>query len=122
MHRRRVGVLCVKGLPRGLMVLIGESLARKCSRIRYSDASNSFFYKIQETKINSSMDRQHDSSLLSIRHERNPEQTFNQNLERNLGLSHREENTFDIRIYTQSEQSDSRLSTPKLQGQQPVET
>ena len=34
----------------GLMVFSGESLAHKCFRIRSSEASNSFFYKIQETK------------------------------------------------------------------------
>ena len=73
------------------MAFSGESLAHKCSRIRSSKARNSFFYKIQETKINSSTDGQHDSSLLFIKHGRNPEQTFNQDLERNLGLSHREE-------------------------------
>ena len=56
----------------GLMVFSGESLAHKCSRIRSSEASNSFFYNIQETKINSSTDRQHDSSLLFIKHGRNP--------------------------------------------------
>ena len=68
------------------------------------------------------MDRQHDSSLLLIKHGRNLEQTFNQDLERNLELSHREENTFDTRIYTQFEQSNSRLGIPKLPGQQRVET
>ena len=104
------------------MVFSGESLAHKCSRIRSSEASNSFFYKIQETKINSSTDRQHDSSLLFIKHGRNPEQTFNRNLERNLGLSHREENTFDSRIYTQSEQLNCRLGIPKLPGQQRMRT
>ena len=104
------------------MVFCGESLACKCSRIRSIEASNSFFYKIQESKINSSTDRQHDSSLLLIKHGRNPEQTFNQNIKRNLGLSHREENTLDSRIYTQSEQSNSRLGILKLPGQQRMET
>ena len=47
----------------GSMVFSGESLAHKCSRTRSSEASNSFFYKIQGTKINSSTDRQHDSFL-----------------------------------------------------------
>ena len=61
-------------------------------------------------------------SLLFIKHGRNPEQTFNRNLERNLGLPHREENTFDSRIYTKSEQSNSRLGIPKLPGQQRMET
>ena len=61
-------------------------------------------------------------SLLLIKHGRNPEQTFNRNLERNLGLPHREENTFDSRIYTKSEQSNSRLGIPKLPGQQRMET
>ena len=106
----------------GSMIFSGESLAHKCSRVRSSEASNSFFYKIQETKINSSTDRQHDSSFLFIKHGRNPEQTCNRNLERNLGLSHREENTFDGIIYTQSEQSNSRLGIPKLPGQQGIET
>ena len=53
---------------------------------------------------------------------RNPEQTFDWNLERNLVLSYREENTFDTRIYTQSEQSNIRLGIPKLSGQQRMET
>ena len=103
------------------MVFSGESLAHKCSRTGSSEASNSFFSKIQKAKFDSSMDRQHDNSLLFIKHGRNPEQTFNRNLERNLGLSHREENTFDSRIYTQSEQSNS-LGISKLPGQQGMET
>ena len=77
-----------------------------------------FFYKIQKTKFDSSTDRQHDSSLLFIKRERNPKQTFDPNLERSLGLSHREKNTFDSRICTQSEQSNSRLVITKLPGQQ----
>ena len=117
-----LGCFVSRDYHRGSMVFSRENLADKCSRIRSSEASNSFFYKIQETKINSSTDRQHDSSLLFIKHGRNPEQTFNQDLERNLGLSHREENTFDSRIYTQSEQSNSRLGIPKLPGQQRMET
>ena len=38
-----------------------------------------------------------------------------------MWLSHREENVFDSRIYTQSEQSNSRLDIPKLLGLQPME-
>ena len=57
-------------------------------------------------------------SLLFIKHGRNPEQTFNRNPEGNLGLYHREENTFDSRIYTQYEQSNSRLCMSKFPGQQ----
>ena len=60
-------------------------------------------------------------SLLFIKHGRNPEQIFNRNLEGNLGLYHREENTFDSRIYTQSEQSNSRLGISKFPGQQRME-
>ena len=41
----------------GSTVFSGENLAHKSSRIRSSEASNFFFYKIQETKINSSTDR-----------------------------------------------------------------
>ena len=67
-------------------------------------------------------DRQHDSSLLIIKHRRHPQQTFNRNLERNFGLSHREKNTFDSRIYIQSEQSNSRLGIPKLLEQWQMET
>ena len=104
------------------MVFSGESLAHKCSRTGSSEASNSFFSKIQKAKFDSSMDRHHDSSLLFIKHRRNPDQTFNRNLERNLGLPHGEENTFDSRIYTQSEQSNSRLGISKLPGQQEMET
>ena len=37
------------------------------------------------------MDKQHDSSLLFVKHRRHPEQTFNRNVDRNLGLSHGEE-------------------------------
>ena len=102
---------------RGSMVFSGESLAHKCSGIGSSEASNSFFYKIQKTKFDSSTDRQH-AALLFNKHGRNPEQISDRNLERNLGLSHREENTFDSRIYTQSEQSNSRLGIPKHPGQQ----
>ena len=104
------------------MVFSGESLTHKCSRIGISEASSSFFYEIQKNKFDSSTDRQHDSSVLFIKHGKNPEQTFNRYLEINLGLSHREENTFDSRIYTQSEQSNSRLGIPKLPGQQRMET
>ena len=60
-------------------------------------------------------------SLLFIKHGRNPEKTFNRNLEGNLGSYHREENIFDSRIYTQSEQSNSRLGMSKFPGQQPME-
>ena len=74
------------------------------------------------------MDRQHDSSLclplsvlsvcpLFIKHGRHPEQTLNQNLERNLGLCHIEKIT-DSRTYTQLEQSNSSLGIPKLLGRQ----
>ena len=122
MHRRRVGVLIVKELPRGVDSLSGESLTHKCSRTESSEASNSSFYKFQETKFDSSTNRQHGSSILLIKHGRNPKQTFKRNLKRNLGLSHREENTFDSRIYTYSEQSSSRLGIPKLPGQQWMET
>ena len=104
------------------MVFSGESLAHRCSRIGSSEASNYFFYKIQKTKFDSSTGRQYDSSLLFIKHGKNLEQTFDQNLKSNLGLSHREENTFDSRIYTQSEQSNSRLGIAKLPGQQRMET
>ena len=72
----------------GSIVFSGESLTHKCSRTGSSKASNSFFYNIEKTKFDSSTDTKYDSSLLSIKHGRNPEQTFNQNLERNLGLSH----------------------------------
>ena len=37
------------------------------------------------------MDKQHDSSLLFVKHRRHPEQTFNRNVDRNLGLSPGEE-------------------------------
>ena len=52
----------------------------------------------------------------------NPEQIFNQNFKRNLGLSHREENTFDSRIYTQSEELDNKLGIAKLPGKSFRET
>ena len=86
-----LGCFVSRDYHKGSMVCSGKSLAHKCSRIRSSEASNSLFYKIQETKINSSTDKQHDSylslSLLFIKHGRNPEQTFNRNLERTLRLS-----------------------------------
>lgn len=74
------------------------------------------------------MDRQHDSSLclplsvlsvcpLFIKHGRRPEQTLNQNLERNLVLFQIEKIT-DSRTYTQLEQSNSSLGIPKLLGRQ----
>ena len=47
----------------GSMIFSRESLVHKCSRISSNEASNSLFYKIQETKINSSTDRQHESSF-----------------------------------------------------------
>ena len=97
----------------GSVVCNGESLARKCSRIGSSEAIVSFIYKIKKTKFHSSTDSQLDSSLLFIKHGKHPEQIFSRNLERNLGLSHREENTFYSRRYTQSEQSNSRLGIPK---------
>ena len=81
------------------MVFTGEILAHKCPRIESSETSNSFFYAIQKTKYDSSTDKEHDSSLLFIKHGRNPEQTFNRNLKRNFELLHRKENTFDSRIY-----------------------
>ena len=56
-----------------------------CSRIEISEASNSFIYKTQNTKFNSSKDRQHSSSLLFVKHGRYLEQTFIQNLEDNSG-------------------------------------
>ena len=46
------------------------------------------------------------------------QQISNQNLERNLGLSRREENKFDSGIYTQSEESNSRLGIPKISEKQ----
>ena len=60
------GCLVSRDYHGGLMVFSGESLAHKCSRVRNSEASNFFFYKIQETKINSSTDRQHDSPLFYL--------------------------------------------------------
>ena len=50
----------------GSMVFCGESLAQKCSRIESNEASDSFFYKIQKNKFNSSTDRQHDIYLLNM--------------------------------------------------------
>ena len=91
-----LGCFVLRDYHGGSMVFSGETLVRKCSRIGSSEASNSFLYKIQKTKFNLSTDRQHNSSLLLIKHGRNPEQTFNRNLEKKFGLSHREENTFDI--------------------------
>ena len=55
---------------------------------------NSSFNKIQKTKYDSSTDRQHDSSLFFIKHGRNAEQIFDRNLEKSLGLFHREEKIF----------------------------
>ena len=43
-------------------------------------------------------------------------------IERNLGLSHTEEKTFDSRIYTQSEQSNRRLGIPNIPAQQRMKT
>ena len=90
------------------MVFSGESLAYKCSRIESSEATNSFIYKIQKTKFDSSADRQHDSSLLFIKHGGHPEQTFNRNLEKKLGLSHRQENNFDSSLSNQTADWESR--------------
>ena len=56
--------------------------------------------------------------FILFKHGRHPEQTFN----RNLGSSHRDENTFDSRTYSLSEQSNSRLGFPKLPGQHRIET
>ena len=56
--------------------------------------------------------------FILFKHGRHPEQTFN----RNLGSSHRDENTFDSRTYSLSEQSNSRLGFPKLPGQHQIET
>ena len=47
----------------GQWFLTGENLAHKCSRIGSSEASNSFWYKIQNTKFDSFTDRQQDTSL-----------------------------------------------------------
>ena len=82
------------------MVFSGEILAHKCSVNGSNEASNSFINKIQRTKFDSSTGRQHDSSLLFIKHGRHPEQTSNQILVRDLGLPNREENTCDSKIYT----------------------
>ena len=84
------------------MVFTGEILAHKCPRIESSETSNSFFYAIQKTKYDSSTDKEHDSSLLFIKHGRNPEQTFNRNLKRNFELLHRKENTFDSSLSNQT--------------------
>ena len=103
---------------RGWIVFSGENLSHIYSKIGSSEADHSLIYKIQKTKFDSSMYRQHDSNFLFIKHGRHPEQTFNRNLEINLGLSHREDNSFDSRIYTQSKQSSSSLGISKLPGQQ----
>ena len=123
------GLVCFvsRDYHRGSMVFSGENVAHKCSRIGSSEASNSFFYKIQKTKFDSSTDKRDGSlSLLFIKHGRHPEKTFNRNLEINLGLPHRVENTFDNifggRIYTKSAQSNSRPGIQKLPGQQRMET
>ena len=50
---------------RGSMVFSGENMAHKCSRIGSSEASNSFFYKIQKTKFDSSTDKRDGSLSLS---------------------------------------------------------
>ena len=71
--------------------------------LEVSKASNSFIQKIQKTKFDSSTDRQHGSSFLCTKHRRHQEQTFNENLEINLEFSHREENTFGSRIYSESQ-------------------
>ena len=84
------------------MVFTGEILVHECSRIESSETSNSFFYAIQKTKHDSSTDKEHDSSLLFIKNGRNPEQTFNRNLKRNLELLHRKENTFDSSLSNQT--------------------
>ena len=68
------------------------------------------------------MDRQNDSSLLFIKHGRNLEQAFDQNLKENLRLFHREESAFESRTYNQSEQSKNRLGIPRLPGQQQMVT
>ena len=106
----------------GERVFSGKGLAHKCSRIGRSEATNSFIYKIQKPKFDLSSDRQYDSSLLFTKHGRHPEQTFNRNIERNMWLSHREENTLDSRIYTQYDQSNRTLGILKLSGQQRNET
>ena len=69
---------------RVFMVFSRESLAHKYSTTGSSEANNSFIYKIQKTKFNSSMASQHDGSLLIIKHGRHPEQAFNRNLRRNV--------------------------------------
>ena len=56
--------------------------AYKWSRIESTEASNSFIYKTRKTKFDLSTDRQHDSSVLFIKHGRHPEQTFNRNLKK----------------------------------------
>ena len=91
-----------QGITGRFMVFTGEILVHKCSRIESSETSNSFFYAIQKTKYDSSKDKEHDSSLLFIKHGRNPEQTFNRNLKRNLELLHRKENTFDSSLSNQT--------------------
>ena len=103
------------------MVFSGEILAHKCSVNGSNEASNSFINKIQRTKFDSSTGRQHDSSLLFIKHGRHPEQTSNQILVRDLGLPHREENTCDSKNIYQPQQSKSRVGILALPGQQQME-
>ena len=105
----------------GSVIFSGESLVHKCSRIGCSEIRNSFFYKIQKTKFDLSMGRQHDNSLLFIKHGRNPEQTFQSNRKKFGVISYRGK-TFDSRIYTQSEQSNRRLGIPNIPAQQRMKT
>ena len=94
----------------GSMVFCRESFVLKCYGIGSSKASNSFIYKTLSLSLS--------FLFILFKHGRHPEQTFN----RNLGSSHRDENTFDSRTYSLSEQSNSRLGFPKLPGQHRIET
>ena len=67
-----------------------------------------FFCKIQETKINSPTDKQHDNSHLFIMHGRNPEQTLMEISKEIWGyLIERKIHLKAENIYTKSEQSSS---------------
>ena len=104
------------------MVFSGELLAHKCSKIRSSEAINFSLTKFK--KLNSIHLRIDNMTALSYL--LNTGGTLKKHLieisKKNLALFHREESTFDSRIYTQSEQSNSRLGIPKLPGQQQMVT
>ena len=99
MYPNKVGGQHVREFPQGggggggeAMVSYRENVAHKCSRARSSEVSYPFIYSLPGSVINPSSSGQHDSSILLVKHGRNPDRTVDQDFKTNLVLSVKETN------------------------------